>query len=169
MKKFWFILKISGLRSKHFVFQKFSGFTLIEVLVVATIIGVLAMVAVTSYASVNKRSRDAKRKSDIEQLRSAIEMYRSDQGYYPAVGTGGSFVPVSNLISNLVTAYMPAVPSDPQSPTQDYYYQAISPIGTPVNYYGYCLCAKLETQTTITSSCTSITLPAECNYGVKSP
>lgn len=145
--------------------MKKFGFTLIEVLVVATIIGILAAVAVSSYASINKRSRDAKRRSDIEQIRSALEMYRSDLGYYPAVDYT-SFGNVTDLISYLVSAYMPSMPSDPQSPTSNYYYEATSKVG--VNYYGYCLCSKLETATVSTNNC-SVTLPAQCNTGVKSP
>ncbi len=141
-----------------------EGFTLIEVLVATTIIGVLAAVAVSSYTSINKRSRDSKRRSDIEQIRSGLEMYRSDNGFYPAVDTS-SFGNVNDLTAYLVSSYMPVVPSDPLS-TQAYYYRATNLSGT--NYYGYCLCGKLETQTVTTSTC-SVALPATCNYGVKSP
>ncbi len=143
---------------------KKGGFTLIEVLVATTIIAVLAAVAVSSYTSVNKRSRDSKRKSDVEQIRSALEMYRSDNGFYPPVDTTG-FGNVSDLSGYLVSSYLPAIPSDPKS-TQTYYYYALNQSGT--NYYGYCLCGLLETQTTTTNTC-SVSLPAACNYGVKSP
>ncbi len=145
--------------------RRVAGFTLIEVLVAATIIGVLAAVAVSSYASINKRARDAKRSSDIQQTRSALEQYRSDNGFYPSVDTSG-FGNVSDLTSYLVSSYMPAIPSDPQSPTQAYYYYATNLSGT--NYYGYCLCGKLETLLSSTNTCT-VSLPANCNYGVKSP
>ena len=64
------------------------GFTLIEVLVAVTIIAILTSIGVVSYSSVNKRSRDAKRKGDVEQLRSALEMYRADNSYYPNTGSG---------------------------------------------------------------------------------
>ncbi|MBI2404699.1 prepilin-type N-terminal cleavage/methylation domain-containing protein [Candidatus Gottesmanbacteria bacterium] len=141
-----------------------KGFTLIEVLVVATIIGVLTAVAVTSYTSVNKRSRDSKRRSDLEQLRSALEMYRSDNSYYPPVDVTG-FGNVGDLTSYLVPSYMPGIPSDP-STTQAYYYYATNQSGT--NYYGYCLCAKLETIISPINTC-SVSLPAACNFGTKSP
>ncbi len=156
-----------SLRSKNMAKRNTDhfGFTLIEILVVATILGVLAAVAVSSYASINKRSRDSKRKSDTEQIRSALEMYRSDNGYYPPVDTSG-FGSASDLTAYLVSSYMPVVPSDPTT-TQAYYYYATGASGA--NYYSYCLCAKLETQTVTTNTCTGVSLPAACNYGVKSP
>jgi general secretion pathway protein G len=127
------------------------GFTLLELLVTATIIAVLTMIGVVSYSSVNKRSRDVKRKSDLEQIRSALEMYRSDQAEYPLT------------LDVLVTTYIPAIPTDPN--TNSYYYQ---PIQNGAVYNAYCVCAKLETATSTQSTCT-ITLPESCNYGLKNP
>jgi len=66
--------------------KSLKGFTLIEILVVATIIGLLASGAIVSYQQLSKQSRDAKRKTDLEQVRAALEMYRSNEDTYP-VGT----------------------------------------------------------------------------------
>ncbi|MFZ5845375.1 MAG: type II secretion system protein [Patescibacteria group bacterium] len=140
------------------------GFTLVEVLVAATIIAVLTVVGVVSYASVNQRSRDTKRKSDLEQIRSALEMYRVDNGYYPNTGTG-TWTDASNLSTALVSTYLPAIPSDPQSATQTYRYRAINFSGG--NYYGYCLSTKLESENP-TDTCTP-DVGSLHNYGVKSP
>lgn len=143
-----------------------QGFTLIEVLVAVTIVAVLTAAGVISYSSVNKRSRDAKRKSDIEQLRSALEMYRTDYSYYPKVNTV-NFNNVSNLDPLLVSDYLPGIPTDPQvSGTVFYRYKATDPSGG--QYYGYCLCAKLETLSANDSNCAD-TLPAACNYGIRHP
>src|SRR3989344_3807862 len=119
--------------------KKSGGFTLLEVLVTATIIAILTAIGIVSYASVNKRSRDVKRKSDLEQLRSALEMYRSDATAYPSAGSG-SVVPASDL-SALVPTYLPAIPDDPDSDLE-YYYQGIATAGT---YTSYCVCGNLET------------------------
>ncbi len=87
-----------------------KGFSLLELLVSATIIAVLTTIGIVSYSSVNKRSRDVKRKSDIEQIRSALEMYRSDNGQYP-----------NPSLDVLVTSgYMPAVPTDSDSSSYPY-------------------------------------------------
>lgn len=149
-----------------------QGFTLIEILVAATILAVLAAIGFVSYASVNQRGRDSKRKSDVEQIRQALEMYRSDNGYYPGTGAG-SWTDASGLSSTLVSTYLPAVPSDPKSTDQVYRYKATDASGG--NYYGYCLSSLLEVDytgtcppTTTTGTCTPDTVNCH-NYGVKSP
>lgn len=146
-----------------------SGFTMIELLVAATILAVLSVVGVVSYTNINKRSRDSKRQSDLEQMRSALEMYRADLSEYPAVNTGG-FDTTANLSGSLVSTYMPSIPTDPKTgPGQIYQYRATNetPVGSG-NYYGYCLCTKLEAQAGTVNTCT-IGLPADCNYGLKNP
>lgn len=140
-----------------------KGFTLIEVLVAATIIAVLAAVGFASYSKVNQKSRDSKRKSDIEQLRSAVEMYRADNGFYPNAGTG-SWTNASDLSTTLVSTYMPAIPSDPKA-AQTYRYMATNVSGG--NYYGYCLSALLESENP-SDTCTPDAVNSH-NYGTKSP
>ncbi|MEK7126589.1 MAG: prepilin-type N-terminal cleavage/methylation domain-containing protein, partial [Patescibacteria group bacterium] len=63
--------------------KKSSGFTLIEILVVVTIIGLLTLTAVVTYGAFLKQSRDAKRKADLGQVAAALEMYRSNSDTYP--------------------------------------------------------------------------------------
>ena len=91
-----------------------KGFTLIELLVAATIIALLTAIGVVSYANINKRSRDTKRKSDIEQIRSSLEMYRADNGSYPHAGAG-SWTDVSSLIALVTGGYIRALPADPKT------------------------------------------------------
>lgn len=71
------------------------GFTLIELLVVISIIVILATLAATSYRSANKRARDARRAADIEQVRSALELYRTENNVYPPAegDCAGGFAP----------------------------------------------------------------------------
>ena len=97
------------------------GFTLIELLVVIAIIGVLAAVVLASLGTARQNAADAQRVSDLNQLRSAVEMYHLANGRYPNPGGGwrstcsswGGYAP-GNVIPGLVPKYIPEMPEDPQ-------------------------------------------------------
>jgi general secretion pathway protein G len=110
-----------------------SGFTLIELLIVIAIIGILATLISANYIGVRQRARDTARKSDMRQLQSALELYKSDVGSYP---NGFSNKSVTNTAScnnasrvafsyNSIN-YMTKVPCDPLSSSTfnagNYYY-----------------------------------------------
>ena len=63
--------------------KKFSGFTLIELLVVIAIIAILATIVSINVVGAAKKSRDARRKSDITEVNKAVGLYRLDKGVYP--------------------------------------------------------------------------------------
>ncbi len=65
-----------------------KAFTLIEMLVVISIIGILAAMAMVSFSSVQKQARDTTRKSDLKQYQTAIESYSNrNNGNYPISGS----------------------------------------------------------------------------------
>lgn len=121
--------------------QSFSSnkpaFTLIELLVVIAIIGILAALATVSFADSQQKSRDSRRKSDLETIKKAMELAKQDSAgaySYPRCDTytsgrcpindptsgasDGSTNP--DLIGTNYT-YIKAVPKDPKSDT-DYTY-----------------------------------------------
>lgn len=67
-----------------------DGFTLIETLVVITIIGIILALSTFGLQGARKATRDAQRKSDLEAIRSALELYKSDNGQYPGEAVGVS-------------------------------------------------------------------------------
>jgi len=95
--------------------SKNKGFTLIELLVVATIITILSAIGLTSFVNSGKGARDAKRKSDLETVRQALVLYRSDNGAYPtgAGGAAGYTTVISTLSSgNYISSPTPIDPKN---------------------------------------------------------
>jgi type II secretion system protein G len=113
------------------------GFTLIELLVVIAIIGILITVGSVSYTRAVKLSRDAKRKTDLEQIRQALETYRAETGSYPTAAAGGTGTLDPDYITLVPTApdgasypYTPAAGATPKT----YSLCATFEITTPSNY-----------------------------------
>lgn len=111
--------------------QLIWGFTLIEVLVTATIIALLSTIGISGFQAVTRSGRDALRKADLESIRSALEIYKSEEGYYPDDNNSCS------AESILVPDYINSYPPDPKSPTYQYCYNQTSNLT-------YTLCAHLE-------------------------
>ncbi len=98
-----------------------KGFTLIEILVVISIIGILSALALVSFSSARLRSRDARRLSDLRQISTALELYNNDQGIYPTannINLGDIDHDCLNAsgfraFSGCDSPYMQKVPTDP--------------------------------------------------------
>jgi len=129
-----------------------KGFTLIELLVVFSLMGIIMSIAIPAFGASRKSARDGKRKADLEMIRSALEMYRSDIGSYPLSGS----------LSTPLTGYLSSIPKDPLTST-DYPYSRLTT-------NTYILCANLETGGQAIScpgSCTCGT--GSCNYEICNP
>ncbi len=63
------------------------GFTLIELLVVISIIGLLSSIILVSLNTATSKARDVARLSDLNAMRTAIELYASTVGHYPITST----------------------------------------------------------------------------------
>jgi general secretion pathway protein G len=71
-------------------FQKraasFGAFTLIELLVVISIIGLLSSIVLVSVNKAREKAKIAKAKVEIQQIITAMELYRDDYGQLPPIG-----------------------------------------------------------------------------------
>ena len=64
--------------------KKNSGFTLVELLIVITIMSILTVITVGQFQNARKKARDVQRKGDISAMAKALEMYYADFGTFPA-------------------------------------------------------------------------------------
>ena len=60
-----------------------DGFTIIEIMIVITIIGMLMAVLIPAYRSQQKRATQGATKVQMKQIASALEQYNEDMGDYP--------------------------------------------------------------------------------------
>jgi len=121
-----------------------SGFTLLELLVVVSIIGLLLAMGTVAFATAQQRGRDSRRRADIQQMQKGFEQYYADNGAYGACA-----------IMDDSTYFPGGLPTDPR-PGDSY-----SCTGSAATY---CACALLEDIGSGNASDTSCTFASGGNY-----
>jgi general secretion pathway protein G len=105
------------------------GFTLIEVLIVVTLIIVLASVGMATYQNSVRRAREAVLREDLFRMRDAIDQYYADKNKYPQS--------LQDLVSS---GYLREIPKDPITDSADTWttvpaeIEAANPTGEPGVY-----------------------------------
>ena len=116
-----------------------KGFTLIELLIAVSIIAILVSIGTASFLRAQKQARDSQRKSDLGELRSALEQFYGDNNRSPIDNDDGQIqcgnplsplswnenppIPFSCTTNSVTTTYLSELPDDPKT-GQDYYYEA---------------------------------------------
>jgi general secretion pathway protein G len=112
------------------------GFTMVELLVVITIIGVLTAAAASTYSTIQAKARDTRRRADIDEIRKAMELYY----------VGGTSTPYKAPIDTMFDSGI--IPKDPK-PTGKYNFRSTNPdydggLPSSGSFGNYIVCAKLE-------------------------
>lgn len=147
--------------------QILKGFTLIELLVVVSIMGILLALSIFGMQGARQASRDGKRKADLEQIRSGLEMYKADcnVGKYLVKATAGTITSLVGTVAACgnTNTYIAQVPQDPTPTNRSYIYYS-------ANGTSYELCASLEQGgTNVTCGSVGNCGGSTCNYKVTSP
>jgi len=85
-----------------------SGFTVIELMVVLTIIGILSAIGVNYHRKAIIQTKEAVLKEDLFQMRDALEQYYADKSKYP-----------QDLQTLVDDGYMRKIPTDPITRSSD--------------------------------------------------
>ena len=95
---------------------RYSGFTLIEVMVVVVILGILASIIVPKIMDKPDEARIVKAKQDIRAVQSALEMYKLDNFVYPTTDQGLQALvtkPTTDPVPPHWKQYLDRLPVDP--------------------------------------------------------
>lgn len=111
-------------------------------MVVITIIGLLSTIVYASFDEGRRQTRDKTRTSSLKELQLAVELYKAQNGVYPAAGCGATAAQFagpgpatltglvgncSSYVGGLLPDYTPSLPLDPNQEYDDdkgFYYRS---------------------------------------------
>ena len=121
--------------------QQHKGFTIVELLIVIVVIGILALLVITTYTGIQQKARNTKRQTDVAAIQTQLEAFYQTNGYYPNL----TDMNTPSFLSASLKSLDPTALSDPSNATNS---QTLVGSATPVKQYGY-----VATQADGTTSC----------------
>lgn len=138
--------------------SKKNGFTLVELLIVISIIGIVTIIASSSFVSSQKKSRDASRKASLKSLSDALNMYYADMGLFPTSITFGGQLTLGTVV------YMKEIPTETAKGVKQFYYQ---PSPTRKSFRLYTNLENGDDKDCL-PSCSGYSVPGGCCYAITS-
>ncbi len=65
--------------------RKEQGFTIVELLIVIVVIGILALLVITTFTGIQKKARDSERETDVSAVAAQVEAYYAQNAKYPTL------------------------------------------------------------------------------------
>jgi general secretion pathway protein G len=90
------------------VVRAMAGYTLVELMIVITLVMVLASVGLATYTNSVRRAREAVLAEDLFRMRDAIDQFYADKNKYPST--------LQDLVSE---GYLREIPKDPMTNSAD--------------------------------------------------
>lgn len=121
-----------------------SGFTLVELLIVIAIMGILSSITVAQFITAKRKANDVARKSDLNGVSKALQMYFVDYGVMPEASVDGRIVMKNSPIDwggefvDGTYVYMKVLPRENNSKLPNYCYK------TDADKKKFALFAQLE-------------------------
>jgi type II secretion system protein G len=113
-----------------------NGFSLIELMVAITIIGILASIIYANVGGGNAKARDTERQNDLRIIQAALAQYKQENGRYPTMGTDSNSDGFSSesesatYINGLSPTYIQRLPTDPRRGSNPGYSYAVDSTGS---------------------------------------
>ena len=93
-----------------------KGFTIVELLIVIVVIGILALLVITTYSGIQAKARNTKRATDVKSLQTKLEAFYNDNGYYPSLTDMKSDTWIASNMKGMDLTSM----QDPSNPSQSH-------------------------------------------------
>lgn len=131
-----------------------KAFSLVELLVVVSIIGIISVVAAVGFSKAQKDGRDRRRIDDLKSIQNAAEQVAMLSGTYPT--TAASYLVTSPAWTIRGQVVLAKIPGDPKGNT--------SYLTSGISASGYCVCATVENTKNSNAENSSCSFTNSTNY-----